>query len=200
MRTRLFEPLGMKDTTFHPNDAQRARIARTYKMDEDTHELVPGYNPFVTSDSSVQHMPEPAGGLFSTAADMGRFYAMIASGGPKDLDKRALAVRLRKAADTGVVYYLMNDQVALSDTLLPGAAAVPGWRVVDGDIAGQALDRIGARIAEIRAGQLKLNRAGDRDFFEKQAGLTPYALDNSPLIGLFAVPDQDADNEEAEES
>ena len=81
LRTRLFEPLGMKDTTFHPDDAHRARIARTYKMDEDTHELVPGYNPFVTSDASVQHMPEPAGGLFSTAADMGRFYAMVANGG-----------------------------------------------------------------------------------------------------------------------
>jgi CubicO group peptidase (beta-lactamase class C family) len=81
MRTRIFEPLGMKDTAFHPDDALRARIARTYKMDEDTHELVPGYNPFVTSDSSVQHMPEPAGGLFSTSADMGRFYAMIANGG-----------------------------------------------------------------------------------------------------------------------
>jgi hypothetical protein len=128
------------------------------------------------------------------------YRAMIASGGPKDANEADLATRLRAAAETGVVYYLMNDQVALSDTMLPGAAAVPGWRVVDGDIAGEALDRIGARIAEIRAGQLKLNRESDRDFFEKQAGLTPYALDNSPLIGLFAVPDQDADNEAAEES
>lgn len=84
MRTRIFEPLGMKDTTFHPDDTLRARIARTYKMDEDTHELVPGYNPFVTSDSSVRRMPEPAGGLFSTATDMGRFYAMIANGGVLD--------------------------------------------------------------------------------------------------------------------
>ena len=84
MRTRIFEPLGMKDTTFHPNDALRARIARTYKMDEDRHELVPGYNPFVTSDSSVEHMPEPAGGIFSTAPDMGRFYTMIANGGELD--------------------------------------------------------------------------------------------------------------------
>lgn len=90
MRTRLFEPLGMKDTTFHPDDAARARIARTYKMDEETHELVPGYNPFVTSDSSVRHMPEPAGGLFSTAADLGRFYAMIAAGGLSD-GKRLLS-------------------------------------------------------------------------------------------------------------
>jgi CubicO group peptidase (beta-lactamase class C family) len=92
MRTRIFEPLGMKDTAFHPDDALRARIARTYKMDEDTHELVPGYNPFVTSDASVQHMPEPAGGLFSTAQDMGRFYAMIANNGELD-GKRILSTR-----------------------------------------------------------------------------------------------------------
>jgi CubicO group peptidase (beta-lactamase class C family) len=81
MRERLLKPLGMKDTMFNPDEAHRTRIARTYKMDEDTHELAPGYNPFVTSDASVTHMVEPSGGLFSTAADMGRFYAMIANGG-----------------------------------------------------------------------------------------------------------------------
>lgn len=90
LRTRLFEPLGMKDTTFHPTEAQRARIARTYKMDEESRELVPGYNPFVTPDASVRHMPEPAGGLFSTAADMGRFYTMIALGGELE-DRRILS-------------------------------------------------------------------------------------------------------------
>ena len=84
LQAKIFAPLGMKDTMFNPDDAHRARIARTYKMDEDTHELVPGYNPFVTSDASVTHMTEPAGGLFSTAADMGRFYAMIANGGELD--------------------------------------------------------------------------------------------------------------------
>ena len=101
LRTRLFEPLGMKDTTFHPDDAHRARIARTYKMDEDTHELVPGYNPFVTSDASVQHMPEPAGGLFSTAQDMGRFYAMVANGGELD-GKRILSTNAVKEMLTPV--------------------------------------------------------------------------------------------------
>jgi CubicO group peptidase (beta-lactamase class C family) len=84
LRAKIFAPLGMKDTMFNPDDAHRARIARTYKMDDETHELVPGYNPFVTSDASVTHMPEPAGGLFSTAADMGRFYSMIANGGELD--------------------------------------------------------------------------------------------------------------------
>jgi len=84
LRERVLEPLGMKDTLFNPDDRHRARIARTYKADEDTRELVPGYNPFVTSDASVTHMVEPSGGLFSTAADMGRFYAMIANGGELD--------------------------------------------------------------------------------------------------------------------
>lgn len=102
LRTRLFEPLGMKDTTFHPDDAHRARIARTYKMDEDTHELVPGYNPFVTSDASVHHMPEPAGGLFSTAQDMGRFYAMVANGGEFE-GKRILSAKAVQEMLTPVI-------------------------------------------------------------------------------------------------
>lgn len=84
LKSRIFEMLGMKDTMFNPDEAHRARIARTYKMDEETHELVPGYNPFVTSDVTVKHMVEPSGGLFSTAADMGRFYAMIANNGELD--------------------------------------------------------------------------------------------------------------------
>lgn len=84
LQAKIFGPLGMKDTMFNPDDAHRARIARTYKTDDETHELVPGYNPFVTSDASVTHMVEPSGGLFATAADMGRFYAMIANGGELD--------------------------------------------------------------------------------------------------------------------
>ena len=105
----------------------------------------------------------------------------------------ALAARLRGAQQTGVVYYLLNDQVALSDTVLAGAAAVPGWRVVEGDIAGESLARIGQRIAEVRSGKLALNRAGDQEFFEKKAGLTPYALQKSPLIGLFSLPDEETE-------
>ncbi len=84
LKAKIFGPLGMKDTMFNPDATHRARIARTYKTNDETHELVPGYNPFVTSDASVTHMVEPSGGLFSTAADMGRFYAMIANGGELD--------------------------------------------------------------------------------------------------------------------
>jgi CubicO group peptidase (beta-lactamase class C family) len=84
LQKRIFDPLGMRDTTFAPNEAQRARIAQTYKRDDESGKLVPAYNPFVTADASVHHRVEPSGGLFSTAQDMGRFYAMIAGGGALD--------------------------------------------------------------------------------------------------------------------
>ena len=105
----------------------------------------------------------------------------------------ALAVRLRAAAETGIVYYLMNDQVALSDSVLPGATAIATWRTVAGDIAGQALALIEQRVAEARAGTLRLNRVSDREYFEKEAGITPYALDASPLIAAYTLPDEEGE-------
>jgi CubicO group peptidase (beta-lactamase class C family) len=143
LRTRLFEPLGMKDTLFHPDQARCARIARTYKMGEDTHELVPGYNPFVTQDESVTHMVEPSGGLFSTAADMGRFYAMVAAGGVLDgvriLSEKAIQ-DMTKQVTTGEKHpayaagWQMNGEKQRPCPAMPvgsyghgGAFATHGW-------------------------------------------------------------------------
>lgn len=101
LKERFFEPLGMVDTMFHPDEARRARIAQTYKLDEETKELVVSYNPFFTSSAAVKRMVEPAGGLFSTAADMGRFYAMVANGGELD-GKRLLSEKAVKEMTTPV--------------------------------------------------------------------------------------------------
>ena len=101
LKERLFEPLGMVDTMFHPDEARRARIAQTYKLDEETKELAVSYNPFFTSSAAVKRMVEPAGGLFSTAADMGRFYAMVANGGELD-GKRILSANGVKEMTTPV--------------------------------------------------------------------------------------------------
>jgi CubicO group peptidase (beta-lactamase class C family) len=79
---RIIQPLGMKDTTWHPDAAQRERLARTYKLAGD--KLVPAHNAFLTSDPDVKREAEPSGGLFSTAADMVRFYQMVANGGELD--------------------------------------------------------------------------------------------------------------------
>jgi len=117
------------------------------------------------------------------------YRAMLASGGPKDREKTELAARLRAAAETGVVYYLLNDQAALSDVAPPGAESIAGWQALGGDIASEALGRIGKHLAEVRAGRIALNRAGDANFFDKEAGIKPYALEASPLVTLFMLPD-----------
>ena len=116
------------------------------------------------------------------------YRAMLESGGPKDDANETLLSRVRKASGTGIVYYMLNDQVSLVDSVLPESSAVPGWQLLENDVASQAMVLIQRRLAEARAGEARLNRDGDAEFFEKQAGIRPYALKNSPLIDLFTVP------------
>src|SRR6185503_10011949 len=42
LQQRVFDPLGMKDTTFYPTDAQRARLVTAYAKNKDTGMLEPG--------------------------------------------------------------------------------------------------------------------------------------------------------------
>ena len=82
LEKRLFGPLGMKDTTFWPNDEQLTRLAKSYKPNADKtglEETTITQLTYPLNDRSRQ--PMPAGGLFSTAADVGRFCQMILNGG-----------------------------------------------------------------------------------------------------------------------
>jgi len=81
MQERVLNPLGMQDTSFHPDEKLRARFAKTYKTSDDGKGLARTHNPFVTGDAGERRMTEPSGGLFSTASDMARFYQMILDGG-----------------------------------------------------------------------------------------------------------------------
>jgi hypothetical protein len=119
------------------------------------------------------------------------YRAMLASGGPKDREKTELAARLKAAAETGVVYYLMNDQAVLSDVAPPGAAGIAGWQALGGDIASEALKRIEQHLKEVQQGHVALNREGDAKFFDKEAGIKAYALEASPLTTLFMLPEEE---------
>ena len=114
------------------------------------------------------------------------YRTMLQTGGLKDNDE--LNSRLAKIAQTGVVYFMMNDQASLSDSALMQSGGIPGWEVMDGDIASHALALIKKRLSEVQEGLLCLNREGDAAFFDKQAGIKPYALNASPLIPLFTIP------------
>lgn len=121
---------------------------------------------------------------------------MLQTGGAKDPVDAALAQRLDDRTGIGTVYYMLNDQIALADTRLPGDAAIPGWQTLDHDVSGAAMALLRQRLNALQAGRVALNRAGDAEFFRKKAGVTPYALENSPLITLFTLPD----SAQAEES
>jgi CubicO group peptidase (beta-lactamase class C family) len=89
---RLFQPLGMKDTTFWPNAEQIARMAKSYKGNKDKSDLeeTPVGQLTYPLDDHVRREPMPAGGLFSTAADVARFGQMLLRGGEFD-GKRTLS-------------------------------------------------------------------------------------------------------------
>jgi CubicO group peptidase (beta-lactamase class C family) len=79
---RLFAPLGMKDTTFWPNEAQVARLAKAYQPNAaktGLAETTIKQLHYPLTDRKRQ--PMPAGGLFSTAGDLGRFCQMILNRG-----------------------------------------------------------------------------------------------------------------------
>lgn len=80
MDKRLFKPLGMKDTTFRPNEEQISRLAKSYKR------TAPGLKETLVDQLSYPlnnpgRQPIPAGGLFSTLADIAKFCQMILNDG-----------------------------------------------------------------------------------------------------------------------
>jgi CubicO group peptidase (beta-lactamase class C family) len=92
---RLLKPLGMNDTTFWPSGDQLKRIAKAYKPGKDGLEECPITQLKYPLDDP-QRQPMPAGGLFSTATDVSKFYRMLANKGQFE-GKRVLS---EKAVET----------------------------------------------------------------------------------------------------
>ena len=79
LQKRLFDPLGMTNTTFYPSAEQRARLVTAYAKNKDTGALdsVPPRPEFGPRDRP----PQGNGGLYSTAPDYARFCQMLLNGG-----------------------------------------------------------------------------------------------------------------------
>lgn len=82
VQKRIFDPLGMKSTTFYPDAGQRARLVTAYAKNKETGvlEAVPPRADFGSRDRP----PQGNGGLFSTAPDYARFCRMLLNGGTLD--------------------------------------------------------------------------------------------------------------------
>jgi CubicO group peptidase (beta-lactamase class C family) len=71
LRARLFQPLGMVDTTFKPTERQLARLAKSYKPNAAKTALEEtAVTQLAYPLSDPGRHPVPAGGLFSTAHDV----------------------------------------------------------------------------------------------------------------------------------
>lgn len=82
LEERLFVPLGMKDTTFYPTEAQAKRLATSYRRtDEGSLEEAPISMLGGKASTDRNRYPLANGGLFSTASDYARFCQMILNGG-----------------------------------------------------------------------------------------------------------------------
>lgn len=74
LQKRLFDPLGMRDSTFYPDAKQMERAAGLYEKKGD--KLIAAGNPIVQQPKEARY-PIPAGGLWSTGADLAKLYQMM---------------------------------------------------------------------------------------------------------------------------
>ena len=111
LQKRLFDPLGMVDTTFYPTDAQRARLVTAYRKDKESGALqsVEPRAEFGTRDRP----PQGNGGLFSTARDYARFCQMLVGGGEFESRRylSAEALKFLSTPQTGDLHtgFFQND-------------------------------------------------------------------------------------------
>jgi CubicO group peptidase (beta-lactamase class C family) len=78
----ILQPLGMKDTSFRPSAAQAARVVKAYKQTAGGKSLEETGIYFIQGSLSDKYRTAfPAGGIFSTAEDVLKFYQMILDGG-----------------------------------------------------------------------------------------------------------------------
>ena len=101
LQERIFDPLGMKHTTFYPGQKPGAHLVPGYKKNPTTQALEAVTPP--SSFGQEGHPPVGNGGLFSTGPDYARFCQMLLSGG-KLHGRRYLtpaALRLMKTVQTG---------------------------------------------------------------------------------------------------
>jgi CubicO group peptidase (beta-lactamase class C family) len=122
LRQRLFEPLGMKDTSFNVPEASLDRLATSYWTDPTSGKLTVYDEPRGGQWSREPAFPSGAGGLVSTIDDYLAFGQMMLSLG-KHGGERILS---RLSVETMTTDQLTPEQKAVSG-LVPGFFDSHGW-------------------------------------------------------------------------
>ncbi len=119
LKKHIFDPLGMKDSAFQLTPQQAKRLAVTYKPGKERGLLEAAEIP----DPTQQRTPGPSGGLYSTAADMARFYQCILNAGSLN------GTRLLSEKSTAEMLRIHTPGIITGFT--PGNGWGLGWCVVE---------------------------------------------------------------------
>ncbi len=119
LEKRIFEPLAMVDTTFHPTAVQLERSTPIYGKKNGKLFQVP--DDLIGSPNGAKH-PIPAGGLYSTGADLAKFYRMMLNHG--ELGKTRILSEQSVKAMTSIQ---IGD---LRAGFAPGMSFGLGWGIV----------------------------------------------------------------------
>lgn len=112
-KARLFDPLGMKDTTYYvPEPARQSRIAEPLPTDRSF-----GVGADLNDPRIVRKLESGGGGLVSTAGDYARFLQMLLNGGSLD-GKRYLGPR--------TIALMTADHSNAGAGITPGPLYLPG--------------------------------------------------------------------------
>lgn len=99
LETRIFQPLGMKDSHFFLPSEKHARLAAIYKKGPDGKLIKAGdetLGGYALNFRKGAKYPAPEWGLYTTARDLAAFYQMLLSGGGKLISKSAIDTMTRK--------------------------------------------------------------------------------------------------------
>lgn len=118
LEERLFGPLGMKDTTCYAPAANLDRLAALYQKDKDGLKRIESF----IGDQPDGKYPLPAGGLYSTAADLAKLYQMM-------LDRGSVGGR-RYLSEAGVERMTRNHTGDLRAGFTDGIVMGLGWQIV----------------------------------------------------------------------
>jgi CubicO group peptidase (beta-lactamase class C family) len=144
---RLLAPLGMRDTTYFPNEEQLSRLAPGCMFDKAASKLVRAPNEvFLTSpysDRKARHAP--GGGLFTTGPDLALFVQLLLNrgsfGGKRYLSEDAVAEMTRNQVPAALMSMVPS---------LPGADAPMGYGLGWGVGATGAYFHTGVAMTVIR--------------------------------------------------
>lgn len=157
LQSRIFQPLGLKDTSFFPGPEKSGRVAVTYSLENGKLVRAGG-----RETEAAPPYPNPAGGLYSTANDLNAFYQMMLRGGTYN------GVRLLSPASVSMMTSVQTGNLEVSGPT-HGSAYGLTFELIRGQLDGLALNSAGT-----------FGHAGS-------AGVQGWADPAKDLVGIFLI-------------